>query len=163
MPLKITTSAETTIRPWPNIRQRHSIVWRPRQRHVLRRLLPTNIVTSKRQKSQNKLSTDSAWTFRLTSWSMQWHPWPTSHSLAKSKLFAPTDLRVVHTESRLNFKVIRCLCFRLCRVTVDVLKLCRCRTNSPAHFWIHAGQITWVSADATSNQATRLVQDEANR
>ena len=53
MPLKITTSAETTIRPWPNKRQRHSIAWHPRQRHVLLCLLPTQIVTSKRQKRQN--------------------------------------------------------------------------------------------------------------
>ena len=126
MPLKITTSAETTIRPWPNKRQLNSIAWRPRQRHVLRRLLPTKIVTSDRQKMQNKtviVSTDSAWTFRLARrWcrSMQWHPWPTSHSWAKSTLtlFAPTDLRAVHTASRLNFIVIHCLCFRLGHRTV---------------------------------------------
>ena len=48
---------------------------------------------------------------------MQWHPWPTSHSWAKSTLFAPTDLRAVHTASRLNFRVIHCLCFRLCQRT----------------------------------------------
>ena len=116
MPLKITTSAETTIRPWPNKRQRHSIAMASEAEACsFLRLLPTKIMTSKRK---NELSTDSAWTFRLARrWcrSMQWHPWPTSHYWAKPKLFAPVDLRAVHTESRL--KVIRCLCFRLCRRT----------------------------------------------
>ena len=66
------------------------------------------------------MSTDSGWKFRLARrWcrSMQWHPWATSHSWAKSTLFAPTDLRAVHTASRLNFRVIQCLCFRLCQRT----------------------------------------------
>ena len=90
----------------------------------------------------------------------QWHPWPTSHSWAKSTLFAPTNLRAVHTASRLNFRVIHCLCFRLCQRTRIACCLAEQTLPLVSSFMLDR---SLDCADATSNQATWLVQDEANR
>ena len=116
MSLKITTSVETTVQPWPNKWQHHSITmawWNPRC------LLLTKIVISKRQKTVNWFSVNISFGQALMSidavTSLAHHG--ISHSWAKSKLFVPADLGAVHTESSLNFIVIRGPCFRVCRRT----------------------------------------------